>query len=159
MALQLASVKAKVGNRVMERLWRAVREDEERSDTCNRRMIVEEGRHGFQRSLGQNDIGVEQEHELARRPPIRLVDRSGESQILVVLDEGDVGSSGKCIRRAVDGPVIDDDDLTGDILRRLGSGIETPKHEIPCVPVHDQDRHALLPQSLLQNRLRPEISV
>ena len=99
-------------------MGRAVREDVQRRDTGDRWMILEEPRHRVQSLCGQEDVRVQEKHQLAGRSPVRLIDRHGESQVLVVLDERDVGSSCECLRRAVDGSVVNDDDLARKVLRR-----------------------------------------
>ena len=124
----------------MERLRGAVEVDVKGGDGSCGRVLGEEVRQLAQRVLREVDVRVEQEHELAGRASVCLIDGGCKADVPRVADQLDPFTALEGLGGAVDRPVVDHDHLAGHAVDGLGQRVEASEHEIACVPVDDQDR-------------------
>jgi hypothetical protein len=103
---------------------------------------VHKGDEGAEGVLLKDRVGVEDEGVAPARAPERLVVRHGESDVLLVRDQVDVGEPlADHLRRPVGRVVVDDERLDGEAGARPLDRPERLLQELPDVVRHDYDRH------------------
>ena len=103
-------------------------------------MEVHEADHIGKGMLSDDGVGVEQQHILAGREAYGLVVGTGESYILGILDEGDLGETLAQIGYgAIGGEVVDHEDFDLQSFRGAAHGVEALREVVLDVVVDDDD--------------------